>query len=76
MLCVIGGCIVDLYVTQHVSCVSIIGAVISLWQNKDMELSMENGYVLLKLQGSVWKSAKQYQDGEWHYLTVSGQGQR
>ncbi|XP_016319957.1 laminin subunit alpha-3 [Sinocyclocheilus anshuiensis] len=43
--------------------------------NKDMELSMESGYVLLKFQGSVWKSTKQYQDGEWHYLTVSGQGQ-
>ncbi|XP_026053378.1 laminin subunit alpha-3-like [Carassius auratus] len=43
---------------------------------KDMELSMENGYVLLKSQGSVWKSTQQYQDGEWHYLTVSGQGQR
>ncbi|XP_016368342.1 laminin subunit alpha-3-like [Sinocyclocheilus rhinocerous] len=44
--------------------------------NKDIELSMENGYVLLKFQGSVWKSTKQYRDGEWHYLTVSGQGQR
>ncbi|XP_059420163.1 laminin subunit alpha-3-like [Carassius carassius] len=43
---------------------------------KDMELSMENGYVLLKLQGSVWKSTQQYQDGKWHYVTVSGQGQR
>ncbi|XP_016103083.1 laminin subunit alpha-3 [Sinocyclocheilus grahami] len=44
--------------------------------NKDIELSMESGYVLLKFQGSVWKSTKQYRDGEWHYLTVSGQGQR
>ncbi|XP_073705589.1 laminin subunit alpha-3 [Garra rufa] len=44
--------------------------------NKNIELSMENGYVLLKFQGSIWKSTKQYQDGEWHYLTVSGQGQR
>uniref|UniRef100_A0A9J8A9T4 Si:ch211-241e1.3 n=2 Tax=Cyprinus carpio TaxID=7962 RepID=A0A9J8A9T4_CYPCA len=43
--------------------------------NKDIELSMENGYVLLKFQGSVWKSTKQYQDGGWHYLTVSGQSQ-
>ncbi|XP_050984082.1 laminin subunit alpha-3 [Labeo rohita] len=43
--------------------------------NKNIELSMENGYVLLKFQGSVWKSTKQYQDGEWHYLTVSGQDQ-
>ncbi|KAK2901448.1 hypothetical protein Q8A67_009563 [Cirrhinus molitorella] len=43
--------------------------------NKNIELSMEKGYVLVKLQGSVWKSTKQYQDGEWHYLTVSGQGQ-
>ncbi|XP_059358543.1 laminin subunit alpha-3 [Carassius carassius] len=43
--------------------------------NKDMELSMENGYVLLRFQKSVWKSTKQYQDGKWHYLTVFIQGQ-
>uniref|UniRef100_A0A8C1NNV3 Si:ch211-241e1.3 n=1 Tax=Cyprinus carpio TaxID=7962 RepID=A0A8C1NNV3_CYPCA len=43
--------------------------------NKNMELSMENGYVLLKFQESVWKSTKQYMDGKWHYLTVFIQGQ-
>lgn len=37
---------------------------------------MEKGYVVLKFQGNMWKSTKQYQDGKWHYLTVVGQGQR
>ncbi|XP_056118519.1 laminin subunit alpha-3 [Rhinichthys klamathensis goyatoka] len=44
--------------------------------NNNIELSMEKGYVVLKFQGNMWKSTKQYQDGEWHYLTVFGQGQR
>ncbi|XP_060769555.1 laminin subunit alpha-3-like isoform X2 [Neoarius graeffei] len=39
--------------------------------NKDIGLSMVNGYVVLKYQNSVWKSNKQYQDGEWHYVTVT-----
>ncbi|KAK7158531.1 hypothetical protein R3I94_004991 [Phoxinus phoxinus] len=44
--------------------------------NNNIELSMEKGYVVLKFQGYMWKSTKQYQDGEWHYATVVGKGQR
>ncbi|XP_067309522.1 laminin subunit alpha-3 [Pseudorasbora parva] len=44
--------------------------------NNNIELSMEKGYVVLKFQGNMWKSTDQYQDGEWHYLTVVGQGER
>ncbi|XP_055074065.2 laminin subunit alpha-3 isoform X1 [Misgurnus anguillicaudatus] len=44
--------------------------------NKHIQLSMEKGYVMLKLQDSMWKSTKTYQDGKWHYLTVVRQGQR
>ncbi|KAK9979950.1 hypothetical protein ABG768_013353 [Culter alburnus] len=43
--------------------------------NNNIELYMEKGYVVLKFQGNMWKSTKQYQDGKWHYLTVVGQGQ-
>lgn len=32
---------------------------------------MEKGHVVLKLQDTVWKSKKQYQDGEWHYVTIT-----
>ncbi|XDV26618.1 hypothetical protein PO909_030274 [Leuciscus waleckii] len=42
--------------------------------NNNIQLSMEKGYVVLKFQGNMWKSTKQYQDGKWHYLTVFGQG--
>ncbi|XP_056600368.1 laminin subunit alpha-3 [Triplophysa dalaica] len=43
--------------------------------NANIELSMEKGHVLLKLQGSIWKSSQQYQNGSWHYLSVVRQGQ-
>ncbi|KAA0718440.1 Laminin subunit alpha-3 [Triplophysa tibetana] len=43
--------------------------------NANMELSMERGHVLLKLQGSIWKSTQRYQNGSWHYLSVVRQGQ-
>ncbi|XP_049339127.1 laminin subunit alpha-3 isoform X9 [Astyanax mexicanus] len=39
------------------------------------ELTMQNGFVMLDFLGSMWKSKKQYQDGEWHYLTVVKNGQ-
>ncbi|KAI7810207.1 putative laminin subunit alpha-3, partial [Triplophysa rosa] len=44
--------------------------------NDNIELSMERGHVLLKLQGNIWKSTQQYQNGTWHYLSVVRQGQR
>ncbi|XP_066537073.1 laminin subunit alpha-3 [Hoplias malabaricus] len=50
-----------------------------LLQNKqaanELELDMEDGYVILTFQNTAWKSNKQYQDGEWHYLTVVKTGQ-
>ncbi|XP_072543376.1 laminin subunit alpha-3 isoform X2 [Salminus brasiliensis] len=50
-----------------------------LLQNKqavsEFVLVMENGYVMLTFQNRVWRSKKQYQDGEWHYLTVVKTGQ-
>ncbi|KAG9356119.1 hypothetical protein JZ751_000963 [Albula glossodonta] len=41
-----------------------------------MELSMQNGFVLFKFKDKVWKSDKTYNDGKWHYLTVTKKGQR
>ncbi|MCI4377116.1 hypothetical protein PGIGA_G00199880 [Pangasianodon gigas] len=38
--------------------------------SKEIGLSMVNGYVVVKYQNRVWRSKKQYQDGEWHYVTV------
>ncbi|XP_047677137.1 laminin subunit alpha-3 isoform X2 [Tachysurus fulvidraco] len=37
----------------------------------ELGLKMVDGYVLLKYQNRVWRSKKQYQDGEWHYVTVT-----
>ncbi|XP_053089113.1 laminin subunit alpha-3 isoform X2 [Pangasianodon hypophthalmus] len=38
--------------------------------SKEIGLSMVDGYVVVKYQNRVWRSKKQYQDGEWHYVTV------
>ncbi|KAL6491046.1 hypothetical protein MHYP_G00013910 [Metynnis hypsauchen] len=50
-----------------------------LLQNKqdvnELELDMVDGHVMLTFQNNVWKSKKQYQDGEWHHLTVVKTGQ-
>ncbi|KAI4905523.1 hypothetical protein NFI96_000700 [Prochilodus magdalenae] len=43
---------------------------------KKLQLEMLEGYVTLTFQNSVWKSKKQYQDGEWHYLTVVKTGEK
>lgn len=32
---------------------------------------MENGYVILHFDTKKWKSSKQYNDGNWHYVTVT-----
>ncbi|KAL7875637.1 hypothetical protein AOLI_G00106000 [Acnodon oligacanthus] len=49
-----------------------------LLQNKqdvnELELDMVDGHVMLTFQNNVWKSKKQYQDGEWHHLTVVKRG--
>nr|XP_046263462.1 laminin subunit alpha-3-like isoform X2 [Scatophagus argus] len=36
-----------------------------------MNLVLENGYVILSFNNKKWKSNKQYNDDQWHYLTVS-----
>ncbi|XP_054888860.1 laminin subunit alpha-3-like isoform X2 [Poeciliopsis prolifica] len=44
-------------------------------QNKKLEnqlnIAMENGYVILHFDTKKWKSNKQYNDGNWHYVTVT-----
>uniref|UniRef100_A0A096LSG3 Laminin subunit alpha 3 n=1 Tax=Poecilia formosa TaxID=48698 RepID=A0A096LSG3_POEFO len=44
-------------------------------QNKklgnQLNIAMENGYVILHVDTIKWKSSKQYNDGNWHYVTVS-----
>ncbi|CAL8344638.1 unnamed protein product [Merluccius merluccius] len=41
-----------------------------------LKLELVDGYVILKFGSQVWKSNKQYKDGQWHYLTVTKSGQR
>ncbi|KAM4604969.1 laminin subunit alpha-3-like isoform 2-T2 [Polymixia lowei] len=41
-----------------------------------IDLALSDGYVVLRLKEKVWKSNKQYQDGQWHYLTVTKTAQR
>ncbi|XP_062285798.1 laminin subunit alpha-3-like isoform X1 [Scomber scombrus] len=49
-------------------------------QNKQlangMNLALENGYVILSFNNKMWKSSKQYHDGQWHYLTVTSRAGR
>ncbi|XP_053485634.1 laminin subunit alpha-3 isoform X1 [Ictalurus furcatus] len=44
--------------------------------SKKIGLSMVNGYVVLKDENRAWSSNKQYQDGEWHYVTATNKGGR
>ncbi|XP_031150036.1 laminin subunit alpha-3 isoform X3 [Sander lucioperca] len=41
-----------------------------------MALVLESGYVILNFNDKIWKSNNQYQDGQWHYLTVTRGGGR
>ncbi|KAM4551973.1 laminin subunit alpha-3-like isoform 1-T1 [Odontesthes bonariensis] len=41
-----------------------------------LNLALEKGHVLLNLNNKMWKSNKQYHDGQWHYLTVKKRGER
>ncbi|XP_034090494.1 laminin subunit alpha-3-like isoform X3 [Gymnodraco acuticeps] len=36
-----------------------------------MNLKLENGHVILNFNNKIWKSNKVYNDGLWHYLTVT-----
>ncbi|XP_014845866.1 PREDICTED: laminin subunit alpha-3-like isoform X1 [Poecilia mexicana] len=44
-------------------------------QNKKLgnqiNVAMENGYLILHFDALKWKSSRQYNDGNWHYVTVS-----
>ncbi|XP_042353016.1 laminin subunit alpha-3-like [Plectropomus leopardus] len=44
-------------------------------QNKQsangISIELENGHVILHFNNKIWKSNKQYNDGQWHYLTIS-----
>ncbi|XP_071346604.1 laminin subunit alpha-3-like isoform X2 [Trachinotus anak] len=37
----------------------------------EIKLGMENGHLTLDFNNKMWKSNKQYHDGQWHYLTVT-----
>ncbi|KAM9845354.1 laminin subunit alpha-3-like [Aulostomus maculatus] len=49
-------------------------------QNKQLangiNIGIENGHVVLAFNNKMWKSNKQYNDGQWHYLTVTNRGGR
>ncbi|XP_039877593.1 laminin subunit alpha-3-like isoform X3 [Simochromis diagramma] len=36
-----------------------------------IDIKMENGYVIVYFNNKIWKSTKQYNDGRWHYVTVT-----
>nr|XP_004542775.1 laminin subunit alpha-3 isoform X3 [Maylandia zebra] len=36
-----------------------------------IDIKMENGYVIVYFNNKMWKSTKQYNDGRWHYVTVT-----
>ncbi|KAM3604519.1 uncharacterized protein V6R79_012395 [Siganus canaliculatus] len=43
-------------------------------QANGMNLVMEDGHVILNFNNKLWKSIKKYNDGQWHYLTVTRRG--
>uniref|UniRef100_UPI0037E92AE9 laminin subunit alpha-3-like n=1 Tax=Semicossyphus pulcher TaxID=241346 RepID=UPI0037E92AE9 len=36
-----------------------------------INLALENGHVVLSFNNKIWKSNKKYNDGQWHYLTLT-----
>ncbi|KAM4728827.1 laminin subunit alpha-3-like isoform 2-T2 [Anableps anableps] len=36
-----------------------------------LNLALENGHVILHFNNKMWKSNKQYNDGNWHYVTFT-----
>ncbi|XP_041659948.1 laminin subunit alpha-3-like isoform X2 [Cheilinus undulatus] len=40
-------------------------------QANGINLSLENGYVVLIFNDKIWKSNNQYNDDQWHYLTIT-----
>ncbi|KAF0046927.1 hypothetical protein F2P81_000560 [Scophthalmus maximus] len=45
-------------------------------QANGINLALENGYMILSFNNKMWKSNKQYHDGQWHYLTVTSRSGR
>ncbi|KAM8839447.1 laminin subunit alpha-3-like isoform 1-T1 [Synchiropus picturatus] len=45
-------------------------------QANGIQLGLENGHVVLALNTKKWKSKQPYNDGLWHYLTVTKRGAR
>ncbi|XP_051258985.1 LOW QUALITY PROTEIN: laminin subunit alpha-3-like [Dicentrarchus labrax] len=41
-----------------------------------MDIALKNGYVILNFNNGIWKSNKQYNDDQWHYVTVTKRGGR
>uniref|UniRef100_A0A665UIN3 Laminin subunit alpha 3 n=1 Tax=Echeneis naucrates TaxID=173247 RepID=A0A665UIN3_ECHNA len=41
------------------------------FQANGIKLALDNGYLTLSFNNKMWKSNKQYHDGQWHYLTVT-----
>lgn len=42
-----------------------------VFQANGMNIALENGHVILSFNDKIWKSNKQYNDDQWHYLTVT-----
>lgn len=42
----------------------------------ELNLAMENGHVTLQFNSKKWKSDKQYNDGNWHYVTIKKRKER
>ncbi|KAG8014177.1 Laminin subunit alpha-3 [Nibea albiflora] len=38
--------------------------------SEGLNIALQNGYVILTLNGKWWKSNNKYNDGQWHYLTA------
>ncbi|MEQ2239068.1 hypothetical protein ILYODFUR_000794, partial [Ilyodon furcidens] len=36
-----------------------------------VKIAMENGHLILHFNNKMWKSDKQYNDGNWHYVTIT-----
>uniref|UniRef100_A0A8C4F1H6 Laminin subunit alpha 3 n=1 Tax=Dicentrarchus labrax TaxID=13489 RepID=A0A8C4F1H6_DICLA len=48
----------------------------SVFQSNGMDIALKNGYVILNFNNGIWKSNKQYNDDQWHYVTVTKRGGR
>ena len=49
---------------------------LSTFQFTGLKLELVDGHVKLRFGDEVFKSMKQYNDGQWHYLSVTKSGAR